>query len=47
MGADIFDHGFTDSNSGEDVILQAYKSLMVDIDVIAFSSPPFKEEMSV
>ncbi len=46
-GADTYDGGLTDSNGREDVILQAYKSLMNEIIVIAFSSPSFKEEMSV
>ena len=46
-GADTYDRGLTDSNGREDAILQAYKSLLDEIDVIAFSSPSFKEEMSV
>ncbi len=46
-GADTYDRGLTDSNGREDAILQAYKSLLDEIDVVAFSSPSFKEEMSV
>ena len=46
-GADTSDRGLTDSNGREDVTLQAYKSLLDEIDVVAFSSPSFKEEMSV
>ena len=46
-GADRFDRGLTDINGREDVILQAYKSLLDAIDVLAFSLPLFKEEKPV